>query len=221
MLSVAHRAGTNRRTTLDQLLRHPIAPVIVGFILTGVIGWSLATWYTHRRATLERELAERKAYYETSTQAVQDFARTLYERYTRAEMLQSSLLRQAPLDEVRHRKDEYDRAFAAWGATHQANLLSIRKVSRSAYYTDLEHAVDMKLVPIMREVDVCLTNAYHQRVAGQATVRGTLQRCKSVHRLQASLDCSHAITSALFELAATAADKPGEAAQKDIDSKCR
>lgn len=224
--SLAHLIAEGRRrfqsatTKGARWLRHPIAPTVVGFVLTGLVGWALTTWYAYWNARQERALADHKAHYDMSTRAVQEFARTAYDRYTRAEMLQSSLLRQAPLDEVRQRKSAYDAAFAEWGASHQANLLAIRKITRSASYTSLEHAVDMKLVPILRGVDACLTAAYHQRLAGQQNVRPTLQRCGSVSKLQRSLDCSHAVTGALFEVAATSAAGPQEQTLKEIELRC-
>jgi hypothetical protein len=224
--SLAHLIAAGRRqwqsasTKAGRWLRHPIAPTVVGFVLTGLVGCALTTWYTYWNARQERALADHKAHYDMSTRAVQEFARTAYDRYTRAEMLQSSLLRHAPLDEVKQRKRAYDAAFAEWGASHQANLLAIRKITRSASYTSLEHSVDMKLVPILREVDTCLTAAYHQRLAGHQTVRATLQRCGSVRKLQRSLDCSHAITGALFEVAATSASGPEDQTLKEIELRC-
>jgi hypothetical protein len=110
-------------------------------MLTGLIGCALTTWYTYWNARQERALADHKAHYDMSTRAVQEFARTAYDRYTRAEMLQSSLLRHAPLDEVKQRKRAYDAAFAEWGASHQANLLAIRKITRSASYTSPKEAL--------------------------------------------------------------------------------
>lgn len=211
-----------RASRLAEWTAHPLASVIVGFVLTGVIGWGLTTWYGARekareqelsdrrarqtqeladkRAAHERDLADRRAHYETSTRAVQEFSRTVYERYTGAMLLQSALMRPASSEEIERRKLDYDRAFAEWSTGNQANLFMIRKVMRRASYTEVEAGVEFELVPILREVDACLTRAYDTRKSSGGA-RAVLTQCDFTNRLQQSLDCSYHITNRLFEVA--------------------
>src|SRR3989442_13769734 len=94
-----------------QIARHPLTIAAFSFLLTGVVGAVLAARLNETQRERDRFLQVTAA----RQTAVQDFARTTYDRWTRANMLWSALRRPASLDEVRERKRAYDAAYARWG----------------------------------------------------------------------------------------------------------
>jgi hypothetical protein len=180
----------------DRVLAHPLTSVVVGFVLTGLIGWVLTNWYNERQK--QNDLA--RARYENGTAAAQEFAQIVYRRYTRATMLYSALLRNADLDEVRQRKRDYDEAYADWGANLQSNLFVIRKLTGKMEYSALESPVEHTLVPAFTAIDTCLTQAYDARVRGAQPVP-ILRACKMTEKFKQTLDLSYDITEELFQAA--------------------
>lgn len=150
-----------------------------------------------RQRNFERERAQQQANYAASTKAIQDFSKLMYERQTRSMLLYSSFNRNAPIEEVRERKKEYDRTFVDWGAQHQANLLMIRNAVKAKTYSDFEGVIEFGLVPIFRRIDACLTESYDARIRDES-VAPILERCQVSEELRLSIDCSYAITDELF-----------------------
>ncbi len=180
-----------------ELSRHPLTVVVFGFLLTGVAGTLFSNYYNDKQIERDRFFKITAA----RRLAIQDFARLIYHRRTRAAMLASSFLRLAPLEEVKERKRLYDDAFVDWDSRIQANLFLIRSVMESEGYSNFEYHVEFRLVPIFREIDKCLTQAYDQRLINESP-QETLKSCQIRTILQHSLDCSYAITDQLFRIAA-------------------
>ena len=181
----------------QSISRHPLTIVIAGFLLSGVAGTGLSNFYSDKqneRARFFEVTAARRA-------AIQDFARLLYERRTRAEMLHSSMKRQAPIEEINERKRLYDEAYVAWGSNLQANLFMIRSVLEADTYSDFEGHVEFRLVPILRNIDSCLTKAYDENLRERDPLR-IVDGCGINKELQLALDCGYAITDELFRVAA-------------------
>jgi hypothetical protein len=177
-------------------LAHPLTSVVVGFILTGIIGWALTTWYNERQK--QNDLA--RARFENGTVAAQDFARTVYRRYTRATMLYSAFLRDAELEEIRQRKKDYDDAYADWGTNLQSNLFVIRKLTGKIEYSTLESPVENALVPAFTRIDSCLTSAYDARLHLQPAIP-ILRACDMTGQLKRTLNLSYDVTEELFQAA--------------------
>ena len=189
--------GNNiRRSSVAELLRHPLASVLFAFILTGVVGLWLSNRYNEKQKA--SDLARTR--YENGTKAAEDFARLVYRRYTRATMLHSSLVRNAPIEELTGRKKDYDEAFADWGAGLQANLFTIRKLTRKFDYKPLESPVENQLVPAFNALDKCLTQAYDARIRG-GTPQSILQQCNIHAQFKRTFGISYDVTEQLFRAA--------------------
>jgi len=188
--------NSTRSARLSELLRHPLVSVLFGFILTGIIGWWLTTRYNEKEKI--HDLA--RARYENGTKAAEDFARLVYRRYARATMLESSLLRNAPIEELTSRKKDYDEAYADWQTGLQANLFIIQKLTRKFDYQRLESPVENKLARSFASVDKCLTAAYDARMRGAAP-RPVLEQCNIHKQLKDTLDVSYVVTEELFRVA--------------------
>jgi hypothetical protein len=177
-------------------LAHPLTSVVVGFILTGIIGWLLTNWYNERQK--QNDLA--RVRFESGTEAAQKIAQIVYRRYTRASMLYSSFLRSAELDELRQRKKEYDEAYADWGATLQSNLFTIRRLTGKIKYTSRESQFESALVQSFTSIDACLTKAYDARIKGQQPIP-ILRSCDMTAQLEQALNLSYDVTEELFQAA--------------------
>lgn len=202
--------------------RHPLTITTVGFLLTGVLGTLLSRYLSERQQQRDRFLQVTAA----RQSAVQEFARTAYDRWVRADMLWSALSRNAPMDEVRSRKSVYDEAYARWGRDLQANLFMIRTTMEAGGYTAFESDVEFRLTPILRGIDSCLTRAYDRRLRG-ADVGKTLSSCGMGSRFKAALNCTYAVTDQLFRIAVPLApltslqrEEAKRAAAAEIQAKC-
>lgn len=182
--------------THNTFLGHPLTSVIVGFILTGVIGWLLTNWYNERQK--QNDIARLRI--ESGTAAAQDIARIAYRRYTRASMLYSAFLRDAELDEIHQRKKDYDEAYAEWGANLQSNLFVIRKLTGKIDYNFRESKFENALVSAFTSVDACLTKAYDARIREREALP-LLRSCNMTAQLKRTLDLSYDVTDELFRVA--------------------
>lgn len=212
----------NKHIEPRKLSRHPLTAVIVAFLLTGIAGTLLSNYYSEKQ--IERDRFQQIT--EARLATLQEFARLIYYRLTRAQMLFSSLRRAAPIEELKERKKLYDDAFVEWGAKLQSNLFLIRSVMELQGYSDFESHVEFRLVPIMREIDASLTTAYDDRLKGHDT-KDTLKKCGITDSMQIAIDCSYAITDGLFQLAAPIeplsreeAESRRSAANQEITNKC-
>lgn len=175
--------------------RHPLTVVVVGFLLTGMIGNLIAQSYAERQAQQERRLA----LIEDRKEAIQTLASFIYERRARAEMVASALRREAREQEVLDRKKLYDEAFVTWNTNLQSNLFKVRDILGDQQYSDFEQHIERFLIPIYRDIDACLTSAFDQHMRGEEAP-SILDRCNMKGLLQSSLDCGYAITDELYKL---------------------
>jgi F0F1-type ATP synthase membrane subunit b/b' len=91
----------------DCAISSPLVVVFVAFVLSGVLGTLFSNWISDRQSDIEKlRLAA-----ESRRAAVQNLSRYMYERRARAEMLASSLRRNASKDEMKERKRLYDEAY--------------------------------------------------------------------------------------------------------------
>lgn len=195
-------------------LRHPMAIVLVSFLLSGLIGAGFSNWLSGQ--TKEAERARIQA--ESRKAAVQNLSRYVYERRARAEMLASAFRRHAPVDEIKDRKKLYDDAYVKWNSNHQANLFLIRDVLQDDDYSYVESVVEFRLVgKIFGPLDGCLTKAYDSALSSGDPV-GILNDCDARRLLQEALDCGYAVTNELYKLSGGVTIR-SEAAT-EIDRRC-
>lgn len=186
---------------LSGILGHPLTSVIVGFMLTGVIGWGLTTGYAEH----QRTLADRQAQYDGSNKAIQDVARLIYHRYACATMLLSSLRREAPLDELRMRKGEYDTTVVEWMTNLDATLRIMQGISGDVTYGKLQLTVDKVLGQNLNKIDECLTDAYDDRLSDHSDAHAVIKAlndCRVDERLTLVRQTNSAIIDELSSRAA-------------------
>ncbi len=153
--------------------------------------------------------------------AVQNLAKRIYERRSRAELLSSSLKRNVALEEIKQRKAQYDEAYFAWNRDHQANLLLVRTVLGEEEYSDFESLIEFHLVGnIFFPLDVCLTQAHDYRLTTGESGKDILSGCDSSGLLQQALDCGYALTDELFKLTEHSGDRQRRTATSIVAQRC-
>jgi hypothetical protein len=196
----------------SQVLRHPMVLVLASFVLTSILGVGFGHWIANQTKEAEQFRLET----ESKKNAVQDLSRLIYERRARADMLASSFLRGAQLDEIKERKKLYDEVLVRWNVNTHTNLFLIREVLKTDEYSSIERTVEITLVvKIFRPLDICLTKAYDAAVAGNP-VSNIVQDCQVRDLLQSAQDCGYAVADELYKLAGgttTAASATAEIAR--------
>jgi len=172
------------RLTRRQLIVFALTSAIINGIITACVGTWLAQTYTTQQS-------RRKS--------VEDIARLIYDRRTRAGMVVSSLRRNTPLEEVQFRKRAYDEAYVDWNKNIMLNLFVIREVGGSLKFASLEQMFEDDLVGAMADVDRCLTKAYDRRLAGEDPIL-LLDSCQMSELHQFVLDCGGTFTDELYKL---------------------
>lgn len=153
--------------------------------------------------------------------AVQNLAKRIYERRSRAELLASSINRNVSLDEIIKRKSQYDEAYFQWNKDHQANLLLVRSVLGEKQYSDFESMIEFHLVgKIFAPLDGCLTRAYDHRLKNDSSGKEILSSCKVSMLLQQALDCGYALTDELFKLTEQSEERQRIRASSIVTQRC-
>jgi len=161
----------------------------------------LVTNSTQRTEQVIKETEQAKETQRVNQLVVQNLAKRIYERRSRAELLASSLKRNVSLEETIERKTKYDEAYFQWNKDHQANLLLVRSVLKEEEYSDFESLIEFHLVgKVFGPLDNCLTKAYDHRVKTGKSGKEMLSACGATALLQQALDCGYALTDELFKL---------------------
>ncbi|KPK50969.1 MAG: hypothetical protein AMJ63_13395 [Myxococcales bacterium SG8_38_1] len=182
---------------LTDWLRHPLASIVTGFILTGVLGTAITQHFLDQRAqeALQAQLAlDRK-------KAVQQFSKLNEARKVRAEVLLQAL-RSSNDDALKTAKQEYEKAYVAWSVERQGMLLLFRDLLAPEDYQLVQARVQESLVEkIVKPIRRCLTASFGHRDDRAAAVR-TLEDCRVDELIERSGTCGMALAAAVSDLAA-------------------
>jgi len=138
--------------TIYETLKHPLVSVLIGFLLTGVAGTLLANYF---QAQEKKRLLQREAY-----SHVRQFSQALSLRTTEGGYLRSAMSRKTNKETLLGRKKSYDEAVKEWNTNYTSHLLTFREYSGSRDPIFIERNIENDLVPILRAIDVCLTEEF-------------------------------------------------------------
>lgn len=179
--------------------KQPMVNMIVGFILTGVLGTAVTQHFLdqHEQEKMRaQEVLEKK-------QAIQQFSKLNETRKVRAEMMLASLRKHSNDEELKSARQEYDKAYIAWSIERPGMLLLFRELLSSENYQLIESRFkDSLMGEIFNPMRLCLTTAIDlgdNRVA----VNKTLEACRIDELLDLSSTCGLALASAVSDLART------------------
>ena len=180
-------------------LRHPLVNMVLGFILTGVLGTAITQHFLDQR---EQERLRAQVALDTK-QAIQQFSKLNEERKVRAEMLLRDLRSDSNGDEVKTAKQEYEKAYVAWSVERPSTLLLFRDLLSSENYQLVKTGFNESLVgKIFSPIRLCLTPSLGHG-DDRAAVNSTLEACRIDDLLELSSTCSLALAAAVSDLAGT------------------
>ena len=73
-----------------------------------------------------------------AAESVKTVADLIFERGFRANMIVSSIKRNADVEEIKERKKDYDTVFVRYNSTIQSNLFRVREMFRTTEYTNFD-----------------------------------------------------------------------------------
>jgi hypothetical protein len=183
--------------TQTEWLRHPLVSMVLGFVLTGIVGTAITQHFLdHREQEKLRAqvAADRK-------QAIQQFSKLSQARNVRAEMMLKALRSDADGDELASFKQEYDKAYVEWSIERQSILLLFRDLLSAESAKLIEKNVTQSLGEnIVNPIRNCLTDAI-DKADDRATVKQIFLSCQIDELLDRSSACSLALAKAVSDLA--------------------
>ena len=183
-------------------LRHPLVNMVLGFILTGVLGTAITQHFLDQR---EQEKLHAQVALDKK-QAIQQFIRLNEERKVRAEILLKALRSESSVDEVKTARQDYEKAYVAWSVERPGTLLLFRDLLSTENYQLVETRFTESLVgKIFSPIRLCLTTSLGH-VDDRAAVNRTLEACRIDELLELSSTCSLALAAAVSDLAGTRSD---------------
>ena len=122
------RSKSRRSTAVDSFSRHPITLLVVGFLLTGVIG----SWISYIKQRGDEASASRAATAEHFRVSMDAYESNLGAWVVRARTLDDSISNQLSSLEIEHARDEYDKAYInLYGSVHQLIRAEISLIPNS------------------------------------------------------------------------------------------
>jgi hypothetical protein len=214
---------------------HPLTLLIVGFLLSGVLGTGISFSIQSEQARAEAKRQEAEAqrerdvrHYEASMRAVIDFSNSLYARYVRAGMLKSAIQRHDSADEIKRRKFLYDEALVQQESQMLGNLLLIREALKEQDYDKWENEYEYALKPRLSALDSELTDLTDESLASKFRSEGRTARLLCVNELYVQVrTCDSAIVNAVFSslsakqyLSGTIVIDSQRKAEADVEAHC-
>ncbi len=209
---------------LDSLVRHPAGAMLVGFLLTGVVG----TVLTNHLATQRQQEAEASHLRDARQKAVLEMSRLFAERFIRAEMLAAALDRHASREVIERLKQLCDEAEANFQMKRPEALLLARDVLGPEDFLALRAKIETRLakqrILPLRE---CLERACAAAATG-GDPAAILRECNAAQLLTGCRTCSEAVLDEFYVLVSISHLDPAdprsirvrEKARKQIELAC-
>lgn len=185
---------------------HPLANVVVGFLLTGVLGTALTQHFLDRR---ERQKLRAQAALDRK-EAVKSISELLASAHLQTELFAEAMQTVEPEDVIEMRKTGFQEAYNAWRVQRGSLTLLSRDLMTEENYRHLDEFVHRRLtegalLPLRR----CLLNTY---AASKGQPSGYIEpSCDLDALMKTSRSCSDAVVETLYVFAAAGVSRSGEA----------
>ena len=186
---------TKEKKTLGEILKHPLANVVVGFLLTGVLGTTITQYYIalREKQTQQRELAT------TRKQSIAELSALNAEYLARAEMVLAAIDR-GDEGSAKELKAMFDEATVRWQTEKAPTLMAAREVLPHEIYLQFRGKINTGfrerfLVPFAQ----CTKRALDVRSEG-GDMAAILRECRAREYLAQASTCSQALLDMLYEL---------------------
>jgi hypothetical protein len=190
----------------EDALRHPLASMLIGFVLTGVVGTLLTNHFAELRQQEARAIEQRDA----RRKAVLEVSRLFTERLGRAEALAVAIEAHAAREVVARLKQQYDDADMRALVVRQEAILLMREAMLETDFESLRAEIDGRLVTKrMQPLRECLDRA-GARALANADGAAVLRECRATQLLTESRACGDVVSDALYDLASLPAAKAAD-----------
>jgi hypothetical protein len=190
----------DRKRSMADLLKHPLANVIIGFLLTGVLGTTLTQYYISQREkqSKQHELTT------TRKQSIAEFAALNAEYLARAEMFLAAVDR-GDAGSAKELKKMFDDATVRWRTETSATLMAARDVLPPEIYVEFREQLSAEFRErFLFPFGECLERG--RKVLGEdgdgedGDVATVLADCRAREYLSRAGNCSQALLDMFYEL---------------------
>jgi hypothetical protein len=200
---------------LENFLRHPLATMLIGFVLTGVVGTLLTNHFANLRqkeaAAIERREVRRKAVMEAS--------RLFSERLGRAEALAVAIERRAARDVITRLRQQYDESEARAGVVRQELVLLMREALQESDFESLRSEIETRLAKQrIRPLRDCVDRAGLRALDG-ADGGVVVRDCRAYELVAQARVCGDVIADGLYDLASVSTLDPSDQRATDVRAK--
>lgn len=207
---ISRGAGKRNRSTAQRIasfFKHPLGAAMITFLFTGVAATLFSNFLNGISKQRDLDFAARQR----AADSVKTITDLIFERGFRAQMIVSSIKRNADEDEIKQRKKDYDAIFVRYNSTIQSNLFRVREMFHTTEYTDFERLFEGPLRRLLVAQDRCTTSAYDYAISIDESKRASTQDILS-HCLESNQEaditsmwesiqqCEYAFTNALFRI---------------------
>ena len=177
--------------------KNPLVNMIIGFILTGVLGTAVTQHFIGQREQ-EKLRAQRTI---DRKEAIKYFTELNEERNVRAEILLGALRGNLNDEDIKIARQEYEKAYVAWSVGRPGGLLLIRDLLSKGDYQLVEKGFQESLVgKILNPISLCLS-ASLQLGTDREAINQTLDVCGIDELIEFSRTCSLSLATAVSDLA--------------------
>ncbi|NEV62920.1 hypothetical protein [Thiorhodococcus minor] len=185
------------KKSLADALKHPMANVIIGFLLTGVLGGALTNYYTTKRAEDARIQAQVLA----RKEAVIKLTGLNAEQIARAEQLITALEGGNTQKDLSELAELYQAANIRWRTETSPALTAAREVLPPDVYYSFRARVKTEFrARFLQPLRSCLSKSQEAMTQGQP-VADVLASCQARELLEGASTCSDALMDLLYEIA--------------------
>jgi hypothetical protein len=184
------------KRSLAEMLKHPTANMIIGFLLTSVLGAGITNYYSAKRQQ-EKQYEEMVA---TNKATIAKLASLNAERLARAEQLVTALER-GELDSVKELQKMYQETELRWKMESSPALMAARQVlPQEKFYRFREYMENEYRSRFLTPISQCIEQA-NQAIDDESSMADILQSCQIREYLQQAENCNTAILDILYEMA--------------------
>ena len=152
--------GTQKKTgsTWYELTKHPLTSIIVGFLLTGLLGTAITHHY--------ESLAENKRQLEIKRKSTEDLMKTAATLIVSAEKLVNLMEVKAPTQEIQEAEKKYYKILEAWKIA--SLLIPFYSTQSGVYYPSRKYISESATTinEFLNSVNICLINMLSEYKAG-------------------------------------------------------
>lgn len=198
-----------KKRSIGELLKHPLTNVIIGFLLTGVLGTTLTQYYV-----VQREKQTKKVELATTRKAsIAELSALNAEYLARAEMFLAAVDR-GDAGSAKELKAVFDDAAVRWQTETSPTLMAARDVLPPEIYAEFRDRLtkdfrERFLVPFGQ----CLEGARNV-LDERGDVAPVLADCRARDHLRQAAICSQSLLDMIYELSGYTVERRVEEAMQ-------